>query len=310
MSVTLLTFTEFLEDYKHALEWLHVQQVRVSGTRLSVYLALIEAAQQAETQGHKEERQTPALMNALIEAAEIIDIAKLDSDHLQNADAVAKLLTISDGSEFMGQNGFDRARDNAFEFSTAAVLQQQDAFGGFSTSGGDLTIAPDLDPAECKRISSFRSLRNRLKGARDQLRRQVAQGNPAGVIVIDVTRPVTHAHGYIKAKDDDAFILLAEQRLSAYLRANVMTPENIRTIEHPEVLGMIVRCRSAGTSAVPTNIRRSVVWQACSIHPDGSANDTRFRELARNFGPGDLREGTQQDLMRASARVQVPPLRR
>lgn len=309
MPVTLLTFTEFLEQYRQALEWLRNKGVRVDGTRLATYLALIEEAKQTEAQGHQAERHPDALMNALIEAAEIIDIADLDPVHLEDAEAAAKLREISSGLEFMGQQGHDQARDNAFEFSTATVLQQQDAFGGFSTTGGDLTIAPDLDPAECKRISSFLSLRNRLRGARDQLRRQIANGSPAGLIVIDVTRPVTNTHGYIHARDVEGFALLAEQRLSAHVRAFVMTPENIRTMEHVEVLGLIARCRSAGTSGAYTNIRRSVIWQACSIHPDGSAQDARFRELAKHFGPGDLREGTLQDLMSASARVRIPPLR-
>ncbi|MEA9585861.1 hypothetical protein VC279_05985 [Xanthomonas sp. WHRI 10064A] len=310
MPVTLLTFTEFLEEYRHALKWLRGRDVRVDATRLATYLALIEAAQRAEVDGHQPVRHTPELMNALIEAAEVIDIASLNIGYLTNTDATAKLLTISGGPEFMGQNGFDRTRDNAFELSTAAVLQEQDAFGGFSTTGGDLTIAPELNPAECKRISSLQRLRDRLRDAREQLRAQVVGGSPAGVIVIDVTRPVTHGHGYIEAPDDDAFMLLAEQRLSAYLRARVMTPEIIRTVDYPEVLGLIARCRSAGTSGSPYNIRRCVVWQACSIHPGGSERDTQFREIAKYFGPGELREGSRQDLIRAAARVRVPPLRR
>ena len=209
----------------------------------------------------------------------------------------------------MAPDGADQARDYAFEFHTAAVLQRQDEFGGFSLHGGDLTVGVERHPAECKRVSSLNSLRNRLQGGRDKLARLIDVGNPPGVIAVDLTRPVRMAHGQIVATGDEQFVHEAGQRLIAYLASHVMTEGHIESLRCPPVLGVIARCLSAGIVGEDANIRRSVVWQACSIHADGSAEDTLFRRVARGFGPGELREGSLDEIIDATARIKVVPRR-
>ena len=213
MSGTLITLSEFLRQYGVALEWLHHYGVRTHGTRLAAYRRIIARAEEDEARGRIDHQQRPELLNSLMEASEIIEIAQIDEVHLGVADVPNKLMRISGGPETMAPEGFDPARDYAFEFHTAVVLQRQEAFGGFSLHGGDLTIGPKRYPAECKRVSSLNSLRNRLRGGKDKLNQLMGDGGPPGVIVVDLTRPIKMAHGQIVAVSDEQFTQEAEQRL-------------------------------------------------------------------------------------------------
>ena len=309
MSETLITLSEFLRQYDAALECLHRYGVRSNGTRLAAYRRIIARAEEKEAQGQIDHQQRPELLNALIEASEIIEIAQIDEAHLGVADVPNKLMRISGGPEAMAPEGFDPARDYALEFHTAFVLQRQEEFGGFSLQDGDLTVGPKRYPAECKRVSSLNSLRNRLRGGRDKLNRLMDDGSQPGVIVVDLTRPIRIAHGQIVAVSDEQFTHEAEQRLLAYLASHVMTEKNIETLACPSVLGVIARCLSAGIVGEQANIRRSVVWQACSIHADGSPEDGLFRRVACAFGRGELREGTREEIIDAAAQIEVVPRR-
>lgn len=309
MPTTLASLSEFLRQYDVALEWLHHQGVRTRNTRLATYRRVITRAEQEEARGRLAHQQRPELSNAVIEASEIIEIAQIDDAHLQDPEVLRKLRSISGGPEAMAPEGFDRARDNAFEFHTAAVLQKQREFGGFSQQNGDLTVTPERYPAECKRVSSLKSLRDRLRDGRDQLNRLVGEGTPSGVIVIDLTRPIRMAHGRIVAASDDQFQHEAEQRLIAYLPEHVMTQQNIESLSYASVAGVIARCLSAGIVGETSNIRRSVVWQACSLHANGSPEDALFQRIATAFGPGELRQGTREELEDAMARIEVVPAR-
>lgn len=177
MPVVLVPLSELLQQYDAALEWLQRHGVRTNGTRLAAYRRIIARTEQDEARGGFDHQQRPALLNAVIEASEMIDIAQIDEEHLTVADVLGKLRIVSGGPEAMAPDGADQARDYAFEFHTAAVLQRQDEFGGFSLHGGDLTVGVEHHPAECKRVSSLNSLRNRLRGGRDKLARlHVAHG--------------------------------------------------------------------------------------------------------------------------------------
>jgi len=144
-------------------------------------------AERNEAHDQFDHRQRPELFNALIEASEIIEIAQIDEAHLAAADVLDKLRRIPGGPDTMAPERPDPARDYAFEFHTAAVLQRQGEFGGFSRQDGDLTVAVERYPAECKRVSSLNSLRNRLRDGKDKLSRLVLDGSPPGVMVVDLT---------------------------------------------------------------------------------------------------------------------------
>jgi len=309
MSVTLIKLSDFLRQYDSALDWLNRHGVRTHNTRLDIYRRVIGNAVQEEAQGRVEHQQQPQFFNAVVEASEIIDIAQLDDAHLADQEVHRKLKSISGGGEEMAAEGFDEARDNAFEFHTAAVLQAQGQFGGFSQLNGDLTIGSERYPAECKRVSSWNSLKNRLRDAREQLKVLVEKGSEPGVIVIDLTRPIRAAHGQIVASTDDQLGDEAERRLAAYLKEHVMTEENVEMLTCPSVLGVIAKCRSAGVVGDSSNIRRSVEWQACSLHDDDSEENQLFRRIATAFGPGELRQGSREELVDAISRIDVVPSR-
>lgn len=309
MSVTLIKLSDFFQQYTFALEWLSHHGVHTPNTRLDTYLRVIANAEREETQGRLEHQQQPEFSNAVVEASEIIDIAQLHGAHLLDKDVLRKLKRISKGLGEMPAHGYDEARDNAFELHTAAVLQGQGLFGGFSRLNGDLTIGTEQYPAECKRVSSLNSLRNRLREAREQLKLLVEKGSQPGVIVIDLTRPIWIAHGRIVADTDDLFGEEAERRLEAYLPEHVMTEENIEMLCCPPVLGVIVKCRFMGIAGESSNIRRSVVWQACSLHADDSHENELFLRIAAAFGPGELRQGTREELVDAMSRIDVVPSR-
>src|SRR5690606_20840387 len=137
--------------------------------------------------------------------------AEIEDAHL-DADVLEKLRRISGGPDTMAPDRADPARDYAFEFHTAAVLQRQGEFGGFSQQNGDLTISTDRYPAECKRVSSLNSARNRLRDGRDKLSELVLEGSPPGVIAIDLTRPIRIAHGPITAASDQDLLEEAGRR--------------------------------------------------------------------------------------------------
>ncbi len=310
MPVTLISLSEFFQKYDIALEWLRSRGVRTHGTRLASYRRVMARAELNEARGRFEHQHGPELLNALVEASEIIEITQIDEAHLAAADVLGKLRLISGGPDTMAPESADPARDYAFEFHTAAVLQRQGEFGGFSRQDGDLTIAAECYPAECKRVSSLTSLRNRLRDGKDKLNRLVQDDTFPGVIVMDLTRPVRMAHGPILAESDDQFLQEADRRLIAYLAEHVMTEQNVHSVACPAVLGLMVRCLSVGTVGEEANIRRSIVWQACSVHPDGSAEDALFRRIARAFGPGELREGTRDAIVDAIRQIEVVPNRR
>lgn len=305
----MITISQFLRQYDSALEWLHRHGVRFNGTRLAAYRRIIARAEDNEARGRMDHQQRPELLNALIEASEIIEISQIEEDFLGVAGVLNKLMRISGGPEAMAPEGFDRARDYAFEFHTASVLQRQGEFGGFSLLDGDLTVGPNRYPAECKRVSSLCSLRNRLRGGKDKLNRLMIEGSPPGVIVVDLTRPIKIEHGQIFAESDEKFTREAEQRLLAYLALHVMTDQNIETLACPSVLGVMARCLSAGIAGDQANVRKSVVWHACSVHADGSLEDGRFREIARAFGAAELREGRLIEIVDAVENIQVAPRR-
>jgi hypothetical protein len=310
MPLILISLSEFLQQYDTALEWLSGRGVRTHGTRLAAYRRSMVSAEQDEAHGRFDHQQRPNLLNALVEASEIIEIAQIDEAHLAAADVLDKLRRISGGPDTMVPERADPARDYAFEFYTAAVLQRQDEFGGFSRQNGDLMVGAEGYPAECKRVSSFNSLRSRLHDGKRKLNQLALDGSAPGIIVIDLTRPIRMAHGPIMVESDEQFLQEAERRLIAYLPEHVMTGRNIASLADPSVLGVIVRCLSVGTVGELANIRRSDVWQACSVHSDGSIEDTLFRRVAGAFGSRGLREGTPDEIVDATARIEVTPNQR
>lgn len=299
----LLTIIEFLQRYEDALNFLHAQGVRIGGTRLARYRKVLSKAYERELRGLFDHQTEIGLPNALVEAADIIEIASISSDWLAGDEIRKKLQEISGGNEVMSPIGQDPSRDYAFEFTTAAVLQIQGRFSGFSKHGGDVTIDPNQYPVECKRLSSLHRAEARLREGKRKLERLRFAGQPPGLIAIDLTRPILIAQGSIEASDESKLRLEADQRLVAYLAKHVMTESIIEALQSPATLGIVARYSALGFVKERANIRRAVIWQACSLHADKSAEDLLFRELAQGFGYGKLENGTVDDIREAMKRV-------
>lgn len=78
MAVLLYSLTLFRDQYARALDWLRTLEVRVENTRLARYLATIDDAIAREAAGDEAHQQTDEFAGLLVEASEIILIAKLD----------------------------------------------------------------------------------------------------------------------------------------------------------------------------------------------------------------------------------------
>lgn len=300
--IILLPLADFRQQYENALQTLASYGVKVSGTRLARYRTILRTAETQEACRIESHQGDLTFLNALVESAEVIKIAELDGQWFTADEVVRKLGKISHGPEVMAPEGFDHGRDCAFEFSTAAVLQTQGRFGGFSELGGDLTISAERSPAECKRISSLRCLEKRLREGRQQLDELVLAGSPPGVIAIDLTRPMRLALGPIVAADNDQLIEESQQRLAAYLERHVLREKHHKALAASSTLGILVRYVAVGIAGDLANVRTSTIWQACSLHPDTSEENRIFENLAVGFGPGPLRSGTREELIAAAER--------
>jgi hypothetical protein len=303
MAIVLFPLSDLRDQYAAALEWLKRQGVRVDGTRLARYLRTLTDAESAEQRGIEEHQTDPTFVNAIAEAADIIDVAKLDPAFFSDHHAAEKLRRISHGREIMPPDEADPAHDYAFEFATAWTLHEVDRFGGFSPHAGDLAIAPNGWPVECKRISSLARLEARLREARDQLQCAVAAGDPPGLTAIDLSTPIRAAQGHVSAADDDGLLEISSRQLTAYIGRYVLREDWLNALSRPENLGICVRYVSIGFSGDRASIRRNTIWQACCLHPEGSPENDLFLQLAAHCGRGELTDGTREDRFEAARTV-------
>lgn len=295
----LMTLDYLVADYVQALVRLESWGVRVQNTRLATYLKLLRHAADRERAGDERHQADERFRNAVIEAADIVDIARLDGAMFEDDHVIGKLNRISDGREFADDEGPDQARDCAFEFACAGDLHAQGRFGGFSVDVGDVLVASGLWPVECKRISSLDRLPQRLRKARDQLQRGFETGSPPGFIAIDLSRPIRRAHGHLAAPSDEALCEATSTMLTAYLREHLMHALDPGEIARPGVLGAMVRHVSVGTAGEIANIRRSTTWQVVCVHADDTAENALFLDVAVLGGPVPMIPGTREELFSA-----------
>jgi hypothetical protein len=298
----LLSLGDFQSQLDAAAKKLQRLGVRIGGTRIARYQKIIGKALTAESQGNIAHQSDPSFVNALIESSELIDIAALDEHYFAEHHVREKLLRLSSGPEVMAPEGNDPGRNYSFEFSTAARASANGRLHGFAGSG-DLAVEPGPRPIECKRISSLRQLEHRLRDARDQLIDHVKLGAQPGVIAVDLTRPIRLEQGVIDGWDDDAMMQTAENHLTAYIARHLIRKKYIDAIAVPAVLGILVRYVACGTAGDAGHIRRSTVWQACSLHPEESTENEQFISTTDFLGPEPVRGITWPEIQAAMAAV-------
>lgn len=296
--MSILTLPELLAQYEAALEFLARLGVRVAATRLSKYQRVLRSAVECEARGIESHQSTEEFRNALVESADIIEIASIPASEFADRHTLMKLREVSSGREYMEEGQADPARDYGFEFVVGAELLRRGRFGGFSPIGGDVTIDVRQHPVECKRITSWAQLDRRVREAASQLAKCNGQGAPAGLIALDASRPIQRGHGRIEAASDAEMGELAEERTTAVVVQQVMRSVNPERVRSAHTLGVMVRCVSSGSAGGVGNIRRSTVWQAVCLHDDGTPENDSFLELADAFSGGPITNATHEDVAR------------
>ena len=287
MATHLQALSEFRKDYADALSWLRQLKVRTLNTRLSRYLSIMDDAIAREAKGATEHQESPDFASMLVEASEIIQIAALDSLMLTDHDPLTKLRQIPRGPDVIRETGEDPGRDYAFEFCTASEANRNGVSVRFGTDGGDVLLTNEQYPIECKRISSLRRIEQRVREGRDQLIDHVGKGGRPGLVALDLSRPIRLAQGPIRASDDNAMMLQAEQQLNAYLHHHVHQNGLVyEAAVDRSVLGILFRFVAFGTVGKASNVRRSTVWGLQLIHPDDSEKSILADRLATLIRPG------------------------
>lgn len=295
----LMTLDDLVEEYSKALARLESWGVRVRGTRLDAYLKRLQRAASRELAGEETHQADDGFRNALIEASDIIDLARLDRELLADDHVLEKLRHVSDRREFAEDEGHDAARDYAFEFACAGELHASGRFAGFSTGAGDVLVAPDRWPVEVKRVSSLDRLRQRLRKARDQLQRGFEAGSPPGLIAVDLSRPIRRVHGHLAAESDHALVEATSRTLTAYIGEHLIGQLDPDDLARPGVLGIMVRYVSVGTAGAASSVRRSTTWQMVCLHPDGSPENDLFLRAGVLGGSAPIVDGTVEELFAA-----------
>jgi len=296
----------FRDQYSRALDWLRARGVRVDNTRLFRYLTIMNKAIAREATGDEAHQESPEFAGVLVEASEIVQISTLDPMFFEGReDVLTNLRRINAGPDLVSDEGEDFGRNYAFEFSTAAILHQRNALGGFANGDLDLLFRDGNHPLECKRISSLRRLEQRVREARNQLNSHVDAGGPPGIIAIDLSRPIRLAQGAIVAADDVAFNHVADLHARAYMMSHVVAPLIIPAAQGHGVLGLLVRYVAYGTAGGAGNVRRSIVWSLCHIHDDQSEETHLLWRLAQPFGEGPMQNITAAEIEEAATQISV-----
>ena len=297
--------SSYLADYRSALEKLRNFGLQHNGTRLERYERTLQRCVEDEKRGSDEHHGQPSLLNALIESNEILLAATLPVHALETRAALLRIKVVSKGTDVVTRDGNDPGRDALVELSTAAALNSVGDFGFFTEDAYDISTRVDQTPIECKRITSVKSIRNRLRDARIQLSTAASDGENPGVIVMDLTRPIYVQSGVLSSASDEDLMDEAESRLRSYLANYVFNPKILSTIDSSSVLGLLVRATFIGVSGERMNARRFVSWQALCTHPDESEETERFLLIASKFSPKKKRRGTTEDLSQSTQKY--PP---
>lgn len=298
------TLELFLDAYRQALAKLASRGVNTTNGRLLRYRKELESAlarEQREPEAWHPHQGSPEFLNALLEASEIIGIARLGDTHFADHHVRTKFRKLGSGPELMDPTRDDPARNYAFEFATASVAESNHGLLGFRA--GDLEVGPPACPIECKRISSLARFGDNLAAARDQL---IANGRP-GIIAIDLTTPIRHQQGLVvHSESEDALRLRADQELSAYLKQHMR--RHIERAVDPAVLGVVFRNVVVGSVGSPGQIRAARTWQLCRVHEDDHPLSAQFDSSMDWLGSAPIVSGTRGELEAASHAVFGPGL--
>jgi len=307
-SDSVIENTEFLAVYRAALVRLQRFGLSANPTcRLAVYerrIAELGAIDEAELSSD----QRLVLANALCEASIIVDIASLPDRYL---DAIRpRLLTLKAGSEFENVEKPDRARDAAAELQFAARCHTRGGLGDPAMHRGDVLVRTPSGqfPAEIKRVSSSNRIRQRVKEAVSQLG-PAKEGEPWGVIVLDVSAAVRMHFGFVEANTMPEFLDIAGQQVTSFLRHYVIGALNYNEVAREGILGILVRHVAYGWVGGSGNVRRSISTQALPLVEEGGLSESIFLEITRSIETGESVEGNE-DAMRAAVDAYPLPIRR
>lgn len=275
-----------------ALQWAQNLVGRTRSGRFDGYLKLFDAWKNRSLEEAWGEGHGQALVSALFESTELIDIAKLDPTYFEaDAEAIRKLRAALGGRPYRHNyrsTEHDPNRDAAFELSVAASLVNYQMFGGFSTTGGDL-IMQDGElrrPVECKRLTSPSGLYEQVRRARHRIDFDCRKhGLAPGVVAIDVTRAMNAKLLPLVANSTESM----KERFSQEMKSFVLG--NLRQIQKPEharasILGVMVRSMGTGFAGSLGNIHRYWEWSFVFLHGDKTAETEQFVRIVKNFGPG------------------------
>jgi len=274
------TLSDFLAHYEQALATLEEWNVVVQNTRLSRYRKQIHRGLEQEARDDWSHQVTDPFVNALVEAFDIIAIAKLPAALFKDADALRKLKNVPGGPDAMVPDRQDSARDDALEIAAAAMLHANGVQVSFLPSGGDLVGGENDWPIECKRISSL------------------AQGSPRGIIFVDLTNPIRHECGAIPVQADVTLNEAADERLFSYI-IRILELDLKDVLRGASVLGVVVRYCSYGTAGDAANIRVAPSFQLLCNHDSGSAGRAEFIRAVEGFGSGKMVDATDEDVAKA-----------
>lgn len=293
------TLELFVDAYRQALTKLAARGVQTANGRLLLYRRVLEAAlacEQRDPEAAHPHQERPEFFNALLEANEMISIARLDDAYIADHHVRTKYRSLGRGTELMDPTKDDPARNYAFEFATAALAAENNNLLGFRA--GDVEVGPPACPIECKRVSSLVRLGDNLATARDQL---VASGR-AGIIAIDLTTPIRHQQGLVvHSENESAQRHRVDQELAAYLDHHWRN--HIERAIHPAVLGVVFRHVVVGSVGAPNQIGTARTWQLCCVHDDNDSLNDQFLASLGWMGSAPIVSGTRSEIDAASRMI-------
>ena len=305
----VISLDEFVGRYVRAVKRLERYGVRAGGpTRLGAYRRQLEAMLEAESAGVEAHQGSVDTLNLMLETSDVIAIASLPDDCLSEPTLRSKLRSIAGGPVSIIPGAQDPARDAAFEYSMAAMLDQNGHFGGFSSHGGDLTIGDQRAPLECKRVTSIASLEHRLRDGRRKLDRLHEGGQPPGIIAVDLSSAIFSELSVLAGDDGSSLAMQADARLTQrlYRFFGEEHPTLIDALRSDATVGIIIRYLGVGAAGGLENVRTQMSLHLIELHDSESEHNRMFTMLADLVHPAPIVRGTFLDIEEAVALYPLP----
>jgi len=286
---------DVLLEYRRALDVLDGLDIATANTRLSRYIPILEGIMANGVRRLADDDLHRAIAT-LLEVSDIVSIANLDRALLAEPSVLAKLRTIRGGRDYPHDyepGRQDAARDNAFEFSAAAHLQEYDKFAGFSRTNGDL-LAFDSEgavrPVECKRATTPGAAQSLLRTGINQLEVQIHEHNALpGFVLMDMTPAIRATADLVQADSEQGMLVTANRALREFIIANRRVLQHGRGFP-PSCLGVLLRLTVIGFIGETYNLRSATTWHAIDLQRENSAEGASFRAFANGLSRFGVRE--------------------